>query len=48
MSCAETQLRTCVKSKLGWTVTIGRSANITEPLNGRGACHSAGPASTVA
>ncbi len=24
MSCAETQLRTRVKSKLGWTVTIGR------------------------
>ena len=29
MSCAEMQLRTRVKSKLGWTVTIGRSANIT-------------------
>ena len=37
MSCAETQLRTRVKSKLGWTVTIGRSANITKPINGRGA-----------
>ena len=36
MSCAETQLRTRVKSKLGWTVTIGRSANITKPINGRG------------
>jgi len=43
MSCAETQLRTRVKSKLGWTVTIGRSANITRPLNGRGACHYCGP-----
>ena len=43
MSCAETQLRTRVKSKLGWTVTIGRSANITKPLNGRGACHYCGP-----
>ena len=30
MSCAETQLRTRVKSKLGWTVTIGRAANITQ------------------
>lgn len=43
MSCAETQLRTRVKNKLGWTVTIGRSANITRPLNGRRACHYCGP-----
>jgi choline dehydrogenase-like flavoprotein len=43
MSCAETQLRTRVKSKLGWTVTIGRAANITRPINGRGACHYCGP-----
>jgi choline dehydrogenase-like flavoprotein len=43
MSCAETQLRTRVKSKLGWTVTIGRAANITKPINGRGACHYCGP-----
>ena len=43
MSCAETQLRTRVKSKLGWTVTIGRAANITRPHNGRGACHYCGP-----
>jgi choline dehydrogenase-like flavoprotein len=45
MSCAETQLRTRVKSKLGWTVTIGRSANITKPLNGRAPCHYCGPGS---
>jgi glucoside 3-dehydrogenase (cytochrome c) catalytic subunit len=43
MSCAETQLRTRVKSKLGWTVTIGRTANITRPINGRAACHYCGP-----
>jgi glucoside 3-dehydrogenase (cytochrome c) catalytic subunit len=43
MSCAETQLRTRVKSKLGYTVTIGRAANITRPLNGRRACHYCGP-----
>lgn len=43
MSCAETQLRTRVKDKLGWTVTIGRAANITRPINGRGACHYCGP-----
>ena len=43
MSCAETQLRTRVKDKLGWTVTIGRVANITKPLNGRAPCHYCGP-----
>jgi choline dehydrogenase-like flavoprotein len=43
MSCAEMQLRTRVKSKLGYTVTIGRTANITRPLNGRRACHYCGP-----
>ena len=43
MSCAETQLRTRVKDRLGWTVTIGRAANITRPINGRGACHYCGP-----
>jgi choline dehydrogenase-like flavoprotein len=43
MSCAETQLRTRVKSKLGYTVTIGRAANITKPLNGRAPCHYCGP-----
>jgi len=43
MSCAETQLRTRVKSKLGWTVTIGRAANITKPINGRAPCHYCGP-----
>jgi choline dehydrogenase-like flavoprotein len=43
MSCAETQLRTRVKQKLGWTVTMGRAANITKPLNGRAACHYCGP-----
>jgi len=43
MSCAETQLRTRVKQKLGRTVTIGRSANLTRPINGRGACHYCGP-----
>jgi len=43
MSCAETQLRTRVKQKLRRTVTIGRSANLTRPINGRGACHYCGP-----
>lgn len=43
MSCAETQLRTRVKSKLGYTVTIGRTAIITKPINGRAPCHYCGP-----
>jgi choline dehydrogenase-like flavoprotein len=43
MTCAEVQLRTRVKQKLGRTVTIGRTANITKPINGRQACHYCGP-----
>ena len=43
MSCAETALRNRVKDKLGRTVTLGRSANLTRPLNGRAACHYCGP-----
>ena len=43
MTCAETQLRTRVKAKLGRTVTIGRTANLTKPINGRAACHYCGP-----
>ena len=43
MTCAEMQVRTRVKQKLGYTVTIGRAANITKPLNGRAPCHYCGP-----
>jgi choline dehydrogenase-like flavoprotein len=43
MSCAETRLRTRVKEKFGRTVTIGRTANLTKPINGRQACHYCGP-----
>src|SRR4030095_6275005 len=32
-----------VKQKLGYTITIGRAANITKPLNGRAPCHYCGP-----
>jgi choline dehydrogenase-like flavoprotein len=42
-TCAEAQLRTRAKAKLGVTVTIGRTANLTTPLNGRAACHYCGP-----
>src|SRR5262245_4155749 len=43
ISCAEPQLRPRVTNKLGWTVTIGRAANITKPINGRTPCHYCGP-----
>jgi choline dehydrogenase-like flavoprotein len=43
MTCAETQLRTRVKAKFGRTVTIGRTANLTKPTNGRAPCHYCGP-----
>ncbi len=43
MTCAEKLFRSRVKEKLGWTVTLGRSANITKPTNGRAPCHYCGP-----
>jgi len=43
MTCSEMQLRTRVRDRLGYTVTIGRAANLTRPLNGRAACHYCGP-----
>jgi len=43
LTCQETLLRNRVKEKLGRTVTLARSANITRPQNGRGACHYCGP-----
>jgi choline dehydrogenase-like flavoprotein len=43
LRCVERHVRTKVKDKLGWTITLGRSANITRPLNGRAPCHYCGP-----
>jgi len=43
LTCAETAFRNRVKDKLGWTVTQGRAANLTRPINGRAACHYCGP-----
>ena len=43
LTCAEVLLRNRVKDKFGWTVTLGRSANNTKPLNGRAPCHYCGP-----
>src|SRR5204863_8941249 len=43
MSCGEILLRERVKAKFGRTVTIGRAAILTQPHNGRSACHYCGP-----
>ena len=43
LTCSEVLLRNKVKEKLGWTVTLGRSANITKSINGRASCHYCGP-----
>ncbi len=43
MTCGEVQLRKNVKEKFGRTITIGRTANLTAPLNGRPPCHYCGP-----
>ena len=43
LTCQETLFRNRVKEKLGRTVTLARSANLSRPLNGRGACHFCGP-----
>jgi choline dehydrogenase-like flavoprotein len=42
LTCAEVLLRNRVKEKLGWTVTLGRSANLTKAINGRAPCHYCG------
>jgi len=43
MTCVEQALVTRVSKKLGRTLTIGRTANLTQTLNGRAACHYCGP-----
>jgi choline dehydrogenase-like flavoprotein len=43
MTCSEVALRKRVKSALGRTITIGRTANLTKGINGRAACHYCGP-----
>lgn len=43
LTCAETLFRNRVKDKLGWTVTLGRAANLTRAIGGRAACHYCGP-----
>jgi choline dehydrogenase-like flavoprotein len=43
MTCAERALRDRVKAKFDRLVTIGRTANLTAPLNNRASCHYCGP-----
>lgn len=43
LTCAEQRIRQRVKAKFGRTLTIGRTANLTKPINGRAACHFCGP-----
>jgi choline dehydrogenase-like flavoprotein len=43
MSCGEVLLRERVKAKFGHTVTIGRTAILTQNHNGRLQCHYCGP-----
>jgi choline dehydrogenase-like flavoprotein len=43
MTCAEQKVRESIKQKFGRTLTIGRAANLTRPINGRAACHYCGP-----
>jgi choline dehydrogenase-like flavoprotein len=43
LTCGETALRRAIKRKWGRTLTIGRAANLTVPLNGRAPCHYCGP-----
>lgn len=43
MTCGEVMLRDRVGERFGRTVTIGRTAILTRPHNGRAACHYCGP-----
>ena len=43
MTCAERALRDRVKARFNRLVTIGRTANLTTPHNGRASCHYCGP-----
>lgn len=43
MTCGEVRLRERVEQKFGRTVTIGRTAILTQNHNGRAACHYCGP-----
>jgi len=42
-NCSEVHVRNVLKQSFNRTLTIGRAANITRPINGRSACHYCGP-----
>jgi choline dehydrogenase-like flavoprotein len=43
LTCVEDKVRGAIKTKFGRTLTMGRLANLTKPINGRQACHYCGP-----
>ncbi len=43
LACVEHHVRNSIKKAFKRTLTIGRAANITKPINGRAACHYCGP-----
>lgn len=43
LTCAETHVRGVISKAFNRTLTQGRAANITRPINGRQACHYCGP-----
>lgn len=43
MTCGELMLKEVAEKKFGRTLTIGRTAMLTRPLNGRAPCHYCGP-----
>jgi glucoside 3-dehydrogenase (cytochrome c) catalytic subunit len=43
LTCGEMEVRARLKTKFDRTLTQGRTANLTKPLNGRAACHYCGP-----
>jgi choline dehydrogenase-like flavoprotein len=43
LTCSELLFRAKLKQKMGRTMTLGRSANLTKGINGRAPCHYCGP-----
>jgi choline dehydrogenase-like flavoprotein len=43
LTCVEDKIRGAIKTKFGRTMTMGRLANLTKPINGRQPCHFCGP-----
>jgi choline dehydrogenase-like flavoprotein len=43
LTCVEEKVRGAIKSRFDRTLTMGRLANLTKPINGRAPCHFCGP-----